>query len=101
MRMILALTALALMSQGALASDAGCWEANNVGDRFVLGSDPTEWTFKHRDGTAETCSYGIDGDSGLPTIQCGKSAFTAAVSNDGKKHLQILGDLWSFACPKK
>lgn len=94
-----ALALLLLMTAPALANEPGCYEQNAAGDRFIFTSDPAILTYKSTGGTVGACSYGIDGDSGYPTIICDGGDFKSTILAVGNHQVLIYGQKWSYICP--
>lgn len=94
-----ALIVLLFLTAPALANEPGCYEQNTAGDRFIFTNDPAVLTYSAPDGTVSACSYGIDGDSGYPTIICDGGAFKSTVLAAGQHQVLIYGQKWSYICP--
>ncbi len=92
-----ALVCLLLMTAPALAAP-GCYEQNAAGDKLIFTSDPAELIYTHKGVTAD-CSYGIDGDSGDPTIICDRGLLKSTVVAADQHQVIIAGHRWSYQCP--
>lgn len=102
MRALIA-TAIVVLSSAAFGAD--CPYVSEAGDRVTFVSDGENTVTIDRSGSQEACTWGVNGETGIPDIQCDDGTkgayFFAPLKRKGSgQDLLIFADqVWYRTCP--